>query len=221
MGGEPRIFVDNDVVLKLAQYGLLGRLTDVFSDSELRVVVLSTARFKLLPNKSRLKLCQSEEAAASIESFLGQADVLSENDVNLDLLERLNDVPGIDSGEALLVAAVMENQRSFLVTGDKRALGALMSDALLEDRSNIASRIITLEGIIRALIDDDLEMTQRAVRGNPSVDKALALVFGVSAPASAEGIYTGLRSYMNHLQSKVGELLAPGPPFDLPSDIDD
>lgn len=59
------LFVDNDVILKLAQYGILERLPELFSDQSehVQLIVLDSAKYKLLPRRSRLELCGSEEAA--------------------------------------------------------------------------------------------------------------------------------------------------------------
>lgn len=47
-----KLFIDNDVILKLAQYGMLEHLPKLFTRSEkIQVSVLDSARYKLLPKQ--------------------------------------------------------------------------------------------------------------------------------------------------------------------------
>ncbi|MGA4816721.1 hypothetical protein ACPA9J_24725 [Pseudomonas aeruginosa] len=90
--------------MKLAQYGILERLPELFSDQGERVqlIVLDSAKYKLLPRRSRLELCGTEEVALQVEHFLDSATKLSPSVVDLNTLEIFNAAPGIDAGEALL-----------------------------------------------------------------------------------------------------------------------
>jgi hypothetical protein len=209
------LFVDNDVILKLAQYGILEKLTELFGSKgeQPTIFVLETAQYKLLPKRNRYELCKTEEAALQIYTFLNEATKLAPNDVDLEILELLNTAPGIDSGEALLFAAVAKCGNNRMLTGDKRALAGLME----QDQSQVAPRftdkLITLEALIQGFVELDLAAVQGCIRKNPDVDKALSNVFGVSAPAQEESIRAGLSSYIGHTKRSVGSLLNGGPPF--------
>lgn len=210
-----KLFIDNDVILKLAQYGILEHLPKLFTRSgEIQVSVLDSARYKLLPKQNTLKLCKSEEAAAQITTLLSFAQKVSAADVDLDVLEQLNAVPGIDAGEALLFAAAAADADSVILTGDKRALNGLSEHQLEALAQSLKSKIITLEGLIQGFVELDQSSTQHAIRSNPTVDKALSMVFGVSAAASEESVQAGLKSYVGHVRKMLGEMINSGPPFD-------
>ncbi|AVX92147.1 hypothetical protein PkP19E3_31255 (plasmid) [Pseudomonas koreensis] len=210
-----KLLIDNDVILKLAQYGMLEHLPKLFTRSgEIQLSVLDSARYKLLPKQNPLKLCKSEEAAAHIAALLGSAQKVSAADVDLDVLEQLNAIPGIDAGEALLFAAAAADAESVVLTGDKRALNGLSENHLEAIAPSLKGKVIMLEGLIQGFVQLDHASTQHAIRSNPAVDKALSMVFGVSAAASEESIQAGLNSYVGHARKLVGEMINNGPPFD-------
>lgn len=209
-----KLVIDNDVILKLAQYGMLDHLPKLFTRSEkIQVSVLDSARYKLLPKQNPLKLCGTEEAAAQISTLLGLAHKISASNVDLDVLEQLNAVPGIDAGEALLFAAAAADAVSVILTGDKRALIGLSEHHLETIAPSLRCKIITLEGLIQGFVELDHSGTQLAIRSNPTVDKALSIVFGVSAAASEESVQAGLNSYVGQVRKLLGEMINNGPPF--------
>nr|WP_315444913.1 hypothetical protein [uncultured Pseudomonas sp.] len=211
-----KLFVDNDVILKLAQYEILEHLPKLFSnpDGSIQFLVLDSIRYKLLPKRNRLELCKTEDAANQIEDFLKSTTKLKLEDVDFDVLERLNAAPGVDAGEALLFAAVANESSGRVLTGDKRALAGLAEQNLGHIGPLFSKKIITLEALIQGFLELDHAATQEAIRSNPVVDKALTMVFGVSAAASDECVHAGLISYVRHVRSSLGEMLNDGPPFD-------
>ncbi|MGY4661155.1 hypothetical protein ACVWZ9_001949 [Pseudomonas chlororaphis] len=211
-----KLFVDNDVILKLAQYGILEHLLKLFpgQDGHVQLLVLDSARYKLLPKRNRTELCKSEEVALRIEAFLDIATKLTLGDVDIDLLERLNAAPGIDAGEALLFAAAANGAEGRVLTGDKRALAGLAEQNFDYIGPLLINKVITLEALIQGFVELDYTATQHTVRSNPFVDKALTMVFGVSEAASEENVEAGLGSYVGHVRKSLGEILNSGPPFD-------
>lgn len=211
-----KVFVDNDVILKLAQYGILEQLPNLFtgSDGQIQLLTLDSARYKLLPKRNRIELCKTEEVALRVEAFLDNAAKVTPADVDLAVLERLNAVPGIDAGEALLFAAAASSADGRVLTGDKRALAGLVDLGLDHIGPLLINKVITLEALVQGFVVRDHASTQNAVRSNPTVDKALTMVFGMSAPASEESVQAGLYSYVGHVRKSLGEILHNGPPFD-------
>lgn len=207
-----KLFVDNDVILKLAKYGILEHLTALFP-GPVDLIALDSATYKLLPKRNRLELCQTEEVADRVQAFLDAAIPASAEPVDVELLERLNGSPGIDTGEALLFAATASADNARVLTGDKQALAGLggLQDAYYSQA--LASKIIMLEALLQGFTQIDLGHTQHAVRSNPTVDKALTNVFGVSAPAAPDSVFAGLESYKGHAKKTLGDLLNDGPPF--------
>jgi len=207
-----KLFVDNDVILKLAQYGILEQLTMLFTGTT-DLVALDSARYKLLPKRNRLELCKTEDVAGRVEAFLDAAITVSSEPVDVEILEELNGSPGIDAGEALLFAAAASAKNTRVLTGDKRALAGLGGLQHSNCAQALAGKIIMLEALIQGFSQADPGLTQTVVRSNPTVDKALTNVFGVSSPASSDSVMDGLESYKGHLKKTLGGLLNDGPPF--------
>ncbi|WP_236235028.1 hypothetical protein [Pseudomonas tohonis] len=203
------------MILKLAQYRILDRLPELFSDQEghVQLIVLDSAKYKLLPKRNRLELCGSEEVALQIEHFLDSSTKLSPGAVDLDTLEIFNATPGIDVGEALLFAAAAGDHNGRILTGDKRALSSLLTQDPVQLTSWLTNKLITLEALIQGFALLDLPAIQHTVRANAGVDKALTNVFGVSAPASGDSVRAGLHSYVEYLRRSLGGLINSGPPF--------
>jgi len=207
-----KLFVDNDVILKLAQYGILEHLTTLFTGPT-DLIALDSARYKLLPKRNRLELCKTEDVASRVQTFLDAAIPVSSEPIDVEILEGLNGSPGIDTGEALLFAAAASADNARVLTGDKRALAGLGGLQDSNCAQALAGKIIMLEALVQGFTQVDPSHTQNVVRSNPTVDKALTNVFGVSSPAAADSVLAGLESYKGHVKKTLGELLNDGPPF--------
>jgi hypothetical protein len=170
--------------------------------------VLQTAKYSLLPAKDRLRRCKTEECAARLGLFLAMATGLTTDGVDSNMLNSLSAKPGIDPGEALILAAAASDSESFVITGDKRALEALKIGEGLDDvRDALAGRVLSLELLFSFLVEGDFAQVQARVRSQPGVDKALANAFGVSAPAGLASVRAALDSYVEHLRRLTGTLL--------------
>ena len=205
---ECRLLIDNDALLKFSRYGLLETALQVFSCDISHVCVLHTAKYVLLPAKNRLLRCGDPVVADCLDTFLACSTQLAVNDTNSNLIDELIAVPNIDAGEALLLAACAEDKNTFLLTGDKRCISALASNASLAHvAERVAGRLVTLEMLLSDLIQHRFVETQERVRANPDVDRALTNAFGVSSPASFESVHEALGSYIRHLRDLTGNLL--------------
>lgn len=203
-----RLLMDNDALLKLARYDLLEESICVLDCGKENVFVLAAAKYALLPNNNRLKRCREEESALRLEKFLNTSTTLQTDAVNSEYMDKLNIVPAIDAGEAVLFAAGASNPNSLVLTGDKRALLALSGSNQLQSISEeLAGRILTLEQLILRLIKTHFVKVQENIRSKSDVDKALTIAFGVSAPSSLISVQEALSSYVTHLEKQTRELL--------------
>ncbi len=206
------LFIDNDALLKLANYDLLDIAFTMFNIPPQDVHVLATAKYVLVPAKDRLRHCKTEEAAYRLEHFLSKATKLDVDSVSSEVLDPLFAIPGIDPGEALMLAMAAPNPDSYIITGDKRALEALHGGKGLDTiRGALAGRLLSLELLFQFLIEGDFEKVQACVRSQLGVDKSLTIAFGISAPASLESVREALNSYVEHLRRMTGALLHPSP----------
>jgi len=206
------VLIDNDALLKLAQYDLLESGLAAFGIAREDVRVLHTAKYALLPAKNRLKRCKTEDCAVRLEAFLSSIPPIEEDAGSPDEFDALNGHPSIDAGEARLFAAAASGQETIVITGDKRALAALGEATEFADlKTRLSGKILSLELFFRFLIEVDFASTQISVRRQPGVDKALTIAFGTSHPAPIASVQEALDSYVKHLQGTVGDLLHPPP----------
>ncbi|OYD88506.1 hypothetical protein CDG77_23300 [Nostoc sp. 'Peltigera membranacea cyanobiont' 213] len=202
------ILIDNDALLKLARYNLLDEVIASFNCTSTNLFVLATAKYSLFPAKNRLRFCKEEISASRLEAFLQKCNSLNAQSADPELLDALNAVQNIDAGEALLLATGATNQGSLVITGDKRSLIALCTnDSVAQVSRSLAGRVVSLELVFLLLVEHQFTYVQECVRAKPDIDKALKIVFGVTAPASFEVVQEGLASYISHLRSATGTLL--------------
>lgn len=206
------LFIDNDALLKLANYDLLDTALVMFNIRPEDTYILATAQYVLLPAKDRLRRCKTEQCAARLESFLPRVTKLRADDADAATLDALAERPGIDAGEAVMFAVAALQSDSFIITGDKRAIEALQTGQGQEGvREALAGRILSIELLFSFMVEGDFTQVQARVRSQPGVDMALTHIFGVSAPASLESVRAGLDSYVAHLRRLTGTLLHPSP----------
>ena len=202
------VFFDNDALLKIVQFDLMHEVLALLAIDEASCRVLATARYSLLPAQNRLKKCGDTAVASRLEAFLGRAKSIADEKVDAQALDALTATQGIDSGEALLIAAALSCDNSIVVTGDKRAIFALVSRPSLDEVcGKLGGRVHCLETLFALLVEADFAKVQEHVRKRPAVDKALTNIFGVSTPTSLESTRDGMRSYIEHLTSVAGQIL--------------
>ena len=202
------ILIDNDVLLKLARYGLLDEAIALFKCTPTDVRVLATAKYRLLPANNRLRFCEDEESATRLEAFLKTSNPLDAGLADPDLLDILNAVPNIDPGEALLFAVGANNRDTLVITGDKRSLATLCShDSVADVSKALAGRVVSMEVLFSMLTEYQFPLIQERVRDKPNVDITLRIVFGVTVPADFESVKKGFNSYISDLRSRTGTLL--------------
>ena len=179
-----RLLVDNDVLLKLARYGLLDALVNIFGIDVSDIQVLATAKYSLLPAKNILLRCKDADSANRLEDFLTRSVPLNPVDLDTNLLDTLSAIPSIDAGEALLLAAGASDPETLVITGDKRAVAALLRLLYFPSFERLSGPCGDPEIIFWQLVKRILPILNHAYSAKLDVDKAISNVFGVSAPAT-------------------------------------
>lgn len=205
--GQP-ILIDNDALLKLARYGLLDEAITLLGCTPSEARVLATAKYSLLPAKNRLRFCEDEDSAIGLEKFLENASRLDARSADPELVDALNAVQNIDTGESLLFAVGATNHETLVITGDKRSLVALHSeDSVAHVCNALVGRVVSMEVLFLGLIECKFDHIQKCVRSKPDVDKALNIAFGMTVPADIDLVREGLASYIRDLRDATGALL--------------
>ncbi len=212
---QPQFAVDNDVVLKVASYGL-GSI--VWPGHGREIGVLVAARFVVASaiargrgrNKARAQteLARLLESATQLEPTPAEVEAA----LTLELAAQGARLP-LDPGESLLCAIVVARALNFLQTGDKRAVRSL--ELLLEDVKELAElcgRVISLEQAMLGAVEDEesFHTTAAALCAEPDVDKALSICFGCyGSPAARDEVTARLGSYIKDLRAAAPRMLAP------------
>lgn len=150
------VLADNDIIQKLAQCDLLDSLPELIGAPIKSIFVSSTARYQLLPKNpdKLLAKCGNEETVIRLTKFLDAVKDIPEIK-NLELLSRIAEIPDIDPGEQQLFVACICDDNSTLITGDRKALRAVISgkDRVPEVHAGLIDRVITFESALLLALD--------------------------------------------------------------------
>ncbi|MDD5322140.1 MAG: hypothetical protein PHD43_16320 [Methylococcales bacterium] len=174
------VLADNDIILKLAQCDLLDVLPDILDWQGTEIFITSAAKYQLLPKKpdKALSKCGNEETLARLTAFLETTQTLPAVK-NTSLLAQLENIDDIDGGEKFLFAAAVETENPLLITGDKRALRALLEhqDQLPTVFSGLQNAVVTFESaILLAMRLVGFAIVKQKLLGSPKPDGMLRLV---------------------------------------------
>jgi hypothetical protein len=211
-----KALVDNDILLKGAQYGLLFPFATAIPGNDGPVGVLGAARFVV---QDRLLRRSSEDSA--VQEFLRFLDENIELEPTpeeeniasaIESCAQRADVD-LDAGESQLCAVLISRAVPLFVTGDKRAICAieLLFDAY-EVLLAIAGRILCLEQLVCIILEiAQVDAVRKAICGKPDADKALSICFCCTSftTTSKETIQAGITSYVADLRTKAPRVLFP------------
>ena len=128
--------IDNDIIQKLATFGLFDKTIKLFEAAPNDIRVLATAKYKFQGDLAKLekgRLRQPEARLINYKRTIELAETLpqiNQAEIDSELLEQLSSFEGIDASEAILttyVAQVLQKDEAgeaFMLTGDKRYLRA-------------------------------------------------------------------------------------------------
>lgn len=193
------LLVDVDAMCKLAHWSLLELLPAVTGVEPSACSTLTSTKFRAIKSLERVdgKVFHSTEAAQAVVHAVGQYSELPQP--NPQLLSQFQDVAGIDSGEAVMLARLIEDPGAIFLTGDKRALRAV---AAMDEqvRTVIAGRVLPVECVIKCVLDMyGLEELRARVCAWKKVDKAVAIVMGSRCDQGEASVREGLASYLREL----------------------
>ena len=204
--------LDSDAAKSLCQYLLLDELALALECPLSDFAILPQLRFQLRLNKPDAALTKlgSQDAVVTAQRLVEAATEVQVVTDSANTILELNR-PDIDSGEAILFAAVSQDEDDALITGDKRALIALSEISEVPIVDSLWEKIITLEEAIYLIVQrSGFDLVSQRIRARPDVNVALSVIFGRANPNKIGEVLEGLNSYMNHLQSiSQGKYLLP------------
>jgi hypothetical protein len=208
--------VDNDVLIKGAAYDLLDATLEAFGGA---VGVLGVARFVVSKRIAKHGgIADRAAAEARWKAFLAEVAQLEPTAEELELATSIEaaavtlNLP-LDAGESQLCAITIARALRVVVSGDKRAVGAV--EVLLDvvdELDAVAGRWVSLEQLVLALADRlEPQDIRAAICGEPGVDRALTISMGCASGLAWSD--EGLRSYIEHLRGVAPRALCPGAVF--------
>lgn len=194
--------LDSDAIRKLAQYDLLTELCYAYKTTPSNFLVLPELKFqlKLGDSAKAIKILGSKEAYQKLMLFLDEAGEITEfssEAANEILNLRL---PNLDSGEQVILAAMIADERHRMLSGDKKAFIAIARITHSYISENFWPRVICLEEALHAIINsNDFDLVSKKIRSKPRVDAAIKIAFGSSVATSFDSAVAALESYISYL----------------------
>lgn len=198
--------LDSDAARKLCQYQLIHELTRALECALTDLAVLPQLIFQLRLNnpENALKKLGSNESVTMAIELVRHANTV---EVQIEQSNHILDVerPDIDSGEAVLFAALYQNAQDRLISGDKRAFVALSNITDPIPTEGIWARLICLEEAILLILErEGFDLVSAKVRARSDVDKAISMVFGRTQAANHASVLEALNSYIKDLNRSTG-----------------
>jgi len=198
----PDLLVDNDVLIKLAAYGLLNQLSSFGS-----VGILGSARYVVSARLKKVCPAGLDDFASFLETVIEVEPTDAEIAITAALSEfgQMHGLP-LDVGESQLVAITIERGTGVVITGDKRAIVSMpKAIASQYDAQPLNGRIVCLEQLILGMGGQKI---RAHICSQPGMDKALRLCFGCyRADFNLDDVEVGLHSYVTAIRNECGELL--------------
>ncbi|WP_417500148.1 hypothetical protein [Methylophaga sp.] len=197
--------LDSDAAKKVCQYQLLDELSQALDSPLNEFAVLPQLKFQLRLNNDikSLEKLGSPEAVRLANLLVEQAaevEIVAETANPILELNR----PDIDSGEAILFAALYGSDNDSMLSGDKRAFVALSKINEIPKVEALWARVICLEEAIYLILKTaDFEKVSDKVRERPDVDISLSIAFGRSKVNTLHEVSEALLSNMKHLNAET------------------
>jgi hypothetical protein len=207
------ILLDNDVILKAAQYQLDAELAELTTFEDIPPSVLTVARFVIQGRIQKLRDASLKDAVSACFARLltrVQAIEPTEDEVQLAAeFETCAQRAGLDldGGESQLLAILLTRNLRLLVTGDKRAIVAI--ECISKYTPSIGARIGCFEQLIASIVTPDNKLKVRTdVCKVPYVDKAISICFACSSEDADHGVIrAALSSYIQHVRGNAPNVL--------------
>lgn len=198
-----RLLVDNDVLIKLAHWGLLDHLPACFGLGWPQVSVLASLQFRAVRRDT--KLFRSSDVADELNGYLALTGEVPPGDAaDMSCLQGIVD---LDAGEVELIAACLADQEAILISGDKRALRALVGGCPPDIAERLCGRVVCLEQILTLIARrTSCATVVQGLLANRELDSVVRAVIGPGGCSDAQFL-EGMNAYVAHLRGETSVLL--------------
>jgi hypothetical protein len=202
------LFLDNDIILKLASIGLLQKIETIFNVESSSIFILPTAKY-YIRNSKNVKDKYSPKIIIDCLDIIKKYSSIPDNYIDEKIIESLSDIPGIDSGEQILFSIRPQTNDFLILTGDKRALTHLWEAQGVElIKLALSGKIVCLEWIMINLLESENfdSLLGQIKASNFCEDQEIRIVFN-QVDLTPEMAKKGLQSYLDDLKKHTGNLL--------------
>lgn len=210
--------VDTDVLLKVAAYRLAGELVAVLAPFGEPMVLGLTHLIAAKQLARKRSVRNAEGAQAELAALLGMLGRLEPNDDEIGAAAEFATVAQdrglpLDAGEAQLAAIVIRRGLPLLVTGDKRAIGALAElmdgatgrEALVGRLACFEQTLASVAGLIGA------QELRCRICAEPDVDGAMRLACACGREDwDTAQLDEACGSFVGDVRKRAGDLLTAG-----------
>lgn len=194
-----KLLLDVDAAVKLAHWGILQELPTLLNLQWDHCATLTSLRFRAQRSMEKPdgKLFHSAEAALVVVAICRELPVLP---ADTQLLGSLQDAPGVDAGEAVLLSALAASADARMLSGDKRCMRAV-AELPAADRAGLAGKCIVVEQVILHALDvRGLQWLRERVCALRHIDKAIMIALGSRCDAPEASVREALRSYIREIE---------------------
>ncbi|MDO8550002.1 MAG: hypothetical protein Q7S39_07630 [Ignavibacteria bacterium] len=203
-----RLFLDNDIILKLSSIGLLPEIEKIFNTTPDLIYILPNA-INYISKSSSVKKNYSQKVIDDAISVIKNYKAIPDEFIDQNRFIRLSNIDNIDSGEQLLFSLTPTSTDFLILTGDKKSLTQLNNDPNIYDiKDELTQKIVCLEFLVLKLLDLSTfqDISQKIIVSNYCKDTFIRIIFRQNN-LTAENAKEGLMSYYNDLKSNSGSLL--------------
>ena len=203
--------VDNDVVVKLARFGLLTALESHLQAQKRTIALqpLIDGTLDLANKTGQLKKFTTHDQRAVAAALAAKVGRVTLNDRGKKLIELCVHTEGVDPGDAVWLAVGASTPGALICTGDKTALRGVARDTgCAEIVQALQGRVVCLEQIVADLIGrESIAIVRKGILAEPAADAAVASCFG--AQKNQADSQRELAALIDGLRADTGGLLRP------------
>lgn len=145
------LLFDNDILSVLGAAGLVDQVIAILDVDRSRAYRLDSITY-MLRRGTRLGAGWDERLRMRAVAAAERIAVWREQP-SVELLQRFQDIPDVDAGDAGLFASLVEQPLYLLASGDKRAVRAIGHEPSLRTiRDAVAGRVVCFESVLSALV---------------------------------------------------------------------
>ena len=190
------LLIDNDALTKFCVWDLFEKSLNALGESIESCRRLDSLYYILLRSKAALCARMTESQYDRIIELVALVPVLDE-EIDVDVANQLLALDGIDPGEAALLSGLISVLGSEFLSGDKRALTAIVESATSDIIDQVRGRCYCTESLILILLSlIEFEEVREHLKLGLNEDATVRICLGHECGATRSDFVEGIMSYI-------------------------